>query len=177
MFCWFFRLRISHAADVDKSLSLLTKRHVNNCTCCREFYNLCQWLGEDLPREAAGMRDKIPTSLSKRILEGVGSGKPKTYRVRSKLRPVAAAACIALIIAAGVLLVARRRPNRSAEETEQPAARLVNLVGQDPSGTAAELLEEPLATEWQNIVEDTESAVRFLLACVPVDITDTEADR
>jgi len=167
MFCWFFRLRISHAADVDKSLSLLTKRHVNNCTCCREFYNLCQWFSEDLSRE----------SLSKRILEGVGSGKPKTYRVRSKLRPVAAAACIALIIAAGVLLVARRRPNRSAEETEQPAARLVNLVGQDPSGTAAELLEEPLATEWQNIVEDTESAVRFLLACVPVDITDTEVDR
>jgi len=30
MFCWFFRLSISHAADVDKSLSLLTKRHVNN---------------------------------------------------------------------------------------------------------------------------------------------------
>ncbi len=177
MFCWFFRLKISHAADMDKSLSLLTKRHVDSCTRCREFYNLCQWFSENLPREAAGLRDRISASLSKRILEGVGSEKPKTYKVRSKLRPIAAAACIALIISAGVLLVARRRPNRAADETEQPATGLVKLVGQEPSGRVAELFEEPLATELQNIVEDTESAVRFLLACVPVDITDAERDR
>jgi hypothetical protein len=49
------------------------------------------------------------------------------------------------------------------------------LVEEDPASGLAALLEKPLANELQNLVDDTESAVRFLLTCVAVDIADDES--
>jgi len=143
MFCRFFRLVISHALDGDKQLSGLTKRHVRTCAGCDQFYKTCQWLADDLRREAAIVSHEGGCEvLSGRILAAVTCRRRETYKVGIKLWPIITAACVGL-----------------------------NLPKSWPR-----LIETPLASEFKNIMYDTESAVRFLIACVAVDIANTEVE-
>lgn len=175
MFCWFFRLAISHTTDADKPLSAATKRHADRCPDCREFYHLCRSLAEDLRREVAAFSRDTPAKLSERIMRNVAGTETQTSNIRILLRPIAVAACIALIALASVFVSVQRRHIQHKNEIAKTVATFRNLVGRDLSPELAELVEKPLAGELQNIVRDTESAARFLWTCVAVDVTFTEA--
>ena len=59
--------------------------------------------------------------------------------------------------------------DRDSDEYEQGVDIIRNLVKENlPSA-----LPEPLADEVENLTRDSESAVRFLVACVTVDPTET----
>ena len=87
-----------------------------------------------------------------------------------------AAACVALIVLTGVLFLAVRRNGQDTNPSGrvEPVAALRALVGENFPAGWPKLIEEPLAGELNNLADDTESALRFLVACVAVDITDTE---
>jgi len=94
----------------------------------------------------------------------------------------AAAACLALIVLIGALLLVMQRNGRDIAQPKQPQMAvaiqelrtLYKQVGQDLPLTWPEVFEKPLAGEFKSLTNDTQSAVRFLVACVTVDIADTE---
>ena len=182
MFCWFFRFMISRAADGSTNVSEATRRHIRHCASCREFYQTCQSLAEDLTREAAISNVTVCERLSGRILRAIPGRRTEVHKVGIKLWIAAAAACVALIVLIGALfLVARRdeRDNVQPGQTQMADAiqglrAVYEQVGQDIPMTWPRVIEQPLATEFESLVDDTESAVRFLVACVTVDISGAE---
>ena len=180
---------ISHAVDGDSRLSEATQKHIRHCASCREFYEICLSLGEGLTREATISSEEVSERLSARILTAMHLRRTETYKVRMRLRPMVAAACVALIVLTGVLLLLRQPEKQQPNQYEQ-AVKVIrdivvsadNLAGgslvkeQFPAGWPG-LIEEPLANELNNLADDTESALRFLVACVAVDISDTETNQ
>lgn len=171
---------ISHALDVGKRLSGLTRKHVRVCAGCRQFYETCQSLAEDLRREAAIVSHEGGRgALSGRILAAVTQRRRETYKVRIKLWPVVTAASVGLIVLTSVLFLPGRHDDRTVStpvDTNRPVRPLPNLASRSLPQDWPQLIEKPLAGEVKNLVDDTESAVRFLVACVSVNITDTEAE-
>lgn len=179
MFCSIFRFMISHAADSDSRLSETTEKHIRHCVSCREFYETCLSLGKGLAREAAISNEEVSERLSNRILMAMPHRQTEAYKVRMKMRPMVAAACVALIVLTGVLFLAVRRNGQDTNPSGrvEPIAALRDLVGENFAAKWPGLIKEPLANELNNLTNDTESALRFLVACVAVDITDTEMNQ
>lgn len=176
MFCSIFRLMISHALDGDSRLSGTTEKHIRHCASCREFYETCLSLAEGLTREAAISNQEVSERLSVSALKGMPRRRTDTYSVGLRRRRTVAAACVALIVLMVILFLAVRRDDQDTSQPGQvePVAALRALVGEDFATVWPGLIEEPLAVELNNLADDTESALRFLVACVAVDITDTE---
>jgi hypothetical protein len=182
MVCWLFRLMISHTADKDEQPSDIIREHICNCADCRQFYKTCQSLGERLTREALISNSPTPRRLKENILNAIPSQRTKTHKVVIKLWIAAAAACLALIIVTAASLIVM---NQNGRKDVPPDPQQMNLaiqglrsvykqVGRDLPTTWPRVIEEPLTSEFQNLANDTESAVRFLVACVAVDIADTK---
>ncbi len=171
MFCWFYRLMISNAMDGAGGLSVGTRRHIRRCTTCREFHQSCLSLGEDLRREATIPNSQSSTRLSKRVMAAVSNHGAETYKLPVNWRPVAAAASIAIAVLVGALFLASRQTEPPSPEPAR-TAEIPNLMRYEiPTAAWAGLVERPLAGEVKNLADDTESAVRFLVACVAVDPT------
>ncbi len=182
MVCWLFRLMISHTADKDNQPSDIIQEHMCNCADCREFYKTCQSLGERLTREALISNSRTSSRLNDHILNAIPTQRTETQKVRMKLWIAAAAACLALIVLIGASLLVIKHNGRNNVQPN-PAQMTVAIqelrsvyrqVGQDLSITWPQVIEEPLANEFENLTNDTESAVRFLVACVAVDISDAK---
>jgi hypothetical protein len=181
MVCWLFRLMISHTADKDNQPSDIIREHMCNCADCREFYKTFQSLGERLTREALISDSRTSRRLNEHILKAIPSRMTETNKVRIKLWTAAAAACLALIVLIGASLLVFKpnapdivQPGRDKMTVAiQELRSIYRQVGQDLPITWPQVIEEPLANEFENLANDTESAVRFLVACVAVDIADT----
>ena len=182
MVCWLFRMMISHTADKDNQPSDIIQEHMFNCADCTEFYKTCQSLGERLTREALISNSRTSSRLNDHILNAIPSRRTETHKVGMKLWTAAAAACLALIVLVGASLLAMKRngQNNAQPSQVQMAVAIQELrtlykqVGQDLPLTWPGVIEEPLANEFENLTNDTQSAVRFLVACVTVDVADTE---
>jgi len=176
MFCPIFRLMISHAVDSDSQLAGTTEKHIRHCASCREFYKTCLSLAEGLTREAAISNQEVSERLSVSVLKRMPRRRTETYSVGLRRRRTVAAACVALIVLMGILFLAVRRDDQDAGPPGQvePIAELRALVGEDFAAGWPGLIKEPLANELNNLTNDTESALRFLVACVAVDISGAE---
>ena len=168
--------------DGDSQPSGTTQKHIRHCASCREFYEICLSLGEGLTREAAISNQEVSEQLSARVLKGMSRRRIDTYSVALKMRLMVAAACVALIVLIGALFLALSRDDKGNGRPNQIEVAAViqelraayELVGQDLPGALPGVIERPLAGELNNLADDTESAVRFLVACVAVDIADAE---
>jgi len=171
MFCWLFKLMISHAVDRNGKLSGTTQKHIGRCAGCREFYQSCLSLGEGLTREAAISNCDVSERLSDRILSVVSGQETKEYKVTVKLWPIVTAACLALAVLIGALYLVTSDGDQDVAESD-PVAAYRKLAEEEFASSWSGLNTRPLAGELDNIAEDTASAVRFLVACVNVDIAD-----
>jgi len=158
MHCWFFRLMISGAADSDKQIGLLTSRHMAHCASCRQFHQSCGVLDEGLRSEAADP-GRTTGPLTAQILAGLTKVRPRRRRLPAGA-VFAAAACVALAALTGVLVT----QNRELPSPPPP----VTLAGTYPAITWPHLIESPLETEVKKITSNTESGIRFLVACLNV---------
>lgn len=182
MFCWFYKFMISHVQDEGSSPSGITEKHIRRCADCRQFYKTCQSLGEQLTLEASSST-QMSGRLSEHILRAVAGRHTKSYKVGMKFWISAVAACLALIVLIGALLLLTRRddgrgdiqPGRPQMNVAiQELRNIYDQVGRDLPATWPQLIERPLANELENLTNDTQSAVRFLAACVTVDIVEIE---
>lgn len=168
MFCWFFRLMISGAADADNRLSRLTRWHVRRCAACRKFRGVCLLLDDGL-RSHPGASSTSAARLSERVAASVGALQQREVHTRVRLRPLLAAACVTLLLLAGAFTALRRHGGQGVKpERAKPVSGLIALVTEDLPFGWSQMIEVPLTGELRNLTDDTESAVRFLVACVPV---------
>jgi len=113
------------------------------------------------------------------------SRRTEKHKVGVKLWISATAACLALAVLIGALLLVAQRDHRNNGQPNgaQMAAGIQELravyekVGQDIPKTWPAVIEEPLTNELESLTNDTESAVRFLVACVTVDIAGSAANQ
>jgi hypothetical protein len=168
MFCWYFKYLISRAADSNRQLSQRTRNHIEHCEMCRKFYSLCRSMDASLREQADNPDSKLSGRLKERIINSVSEKKVKTYKVDIRLRTVLAAAAVIAVVLAGIFVLSLNREKTVPQSDIGLAGRFERL-----SGIASDLpglIESPLATEIDNIEEDTESAVRFLIDCVSIRI-------
>ena len=166
MFCRFFKIMISHAAVVGRPPGHITQRHMERCESCRRFYESCRFLGDGLRAEAMDLSSACKQRIE-RIKKGLAGPSRRTRYIPIRLRYFAAAACMALAATAAVMFMSR--PPEPRPPVEEPGIPFSDLFVTDLQTTWSGLLEEPLAGEMNSLARDTESAIRFLVACVDVD--------
>ena len=170
---------ISHVQDKDGSPSGITEKHIRHCPDCRRFFNTCRSLNKRLTQEAAVLNKRLPKRMSQHILSAINDQGTRTHKVRINFWMSAAAACLALIILIGVLLLLTRQDDGRERMTPsrpqmnvaiQELRKVYDQVGRDLPATWPQLIERPLAGEYEKLTNDTQSAVRFLAACINVDV-------
>jgi len=171
MLCWFFRFMISDAVDAENRLSSATQRHVRRCAACRAFYQASLSLGEGLRSEAAAFDEDLPAQFAQRVFEAEPAGADQTYKFHGRrLRPVLAAACIVVVGSLVAVFLALSQDAPAPVEPPQISG-IYRLIDDGHPTAWAGLIERPLSDEIDNLAEGTESAVRFLVACVAVNPT------
>ena len=100
--------------------------------------------------------------------------RPETYKLVIKWwLVIAAAACIAVLASIGILLLTRSEKVPDSNRYAEGKKIIYDLVEKNLPTAWPESVESPLADEFENLTRDTESAVRFLVACITVDPTET----
>jgi len=162
MFCWFFRFMISSATDSGSAIDRWTSRHVAHCASCGQFLQSCRTIDVRLRSEAAGWQRGSEQPAHPILPNFAGMQLPShSYRIHAAL---AAAACLAITAA---VMLSLTMPAR------QPEASAPTMTAIIPASTPwatkwAELIKNPLAVEAENLTSDTESSIRFLVACLDV---------
>jgi hypothetical protein len=172
MFCWYFKLTISHSYDIDKPVVGITKNHIDKCTECRQFHKVCGSLKKTLPEEAKIMGQKYPSVSMERIIQGISESPANSLTVRNKFRLIAIAAMIAFVFSLGIVFFPSERNDEKNDNYNKAVTEVVSMISFDREGILSELIEEPLDTELQNIIADAESAAYFLFSCVGVNEDD-----
>ena len=171
MLCWLFRFMISDAADNESNLSPATQRHVDKCSDCKSFYETSLSMGQTLKRQAAELNEDLPAHFAQRVLEAAPDRTDRTYKIAPKSWHLAlAAACIVIVASLTVPLLTLNQPDPPQHETARTDG-LYRLIDDGNPAALAGLVERPLSNEIDNLAESTESAVRFLVACVAVNPT------
>ena len=182
MFCWFYRWKISDTFDGDGSLPDRCRRHLLQCDRCREFFKTSIALGEQLSLEAALTCPDVPAQLRQRIALTVSSSNRKTPKPPFGIRRRVAAACVAvaLLMTALFAVTAHRRAGGPDVEVVPASAMLQSIFYTDemtvdnlPESVGG-FVERPLAGQLETIAKQTESAVKFLIACTTVQIPGPE---
>ena len=172
MFCWFFKLTISHSCDVDKPVGGITRNHIDKCAECRHFHKACGSLKKALPEEAKIMEQKYPSVSTEKIMQGISESPANSMIVRNKFRPIAIAAIIVLVFSLGIALFQSERHNEKNNNFDQAVNEVAGMINFNRERILSELIEEPLDTELQNIIADAESAAYFLFSCAGVNEED-----
>jgi len=171
MFCWFYKLNISHSYDVNKPIIGITKKHIDKCPECRHFYKVCGSLKKTLPEEAKIMGQKYLSVSMEKIMQGISGSPENSLTVRNKFRPIAIAAMIVFVFSLGIVFFQSERHNEK-NNFDKVVNEVAGMISFDREGILSELIEEPLDTELQNIIADAESAAYFLFSCVGVNEED-----
>jgi hypothetical protein len=170
MWCSIYRFMISHAADEGRKPSPMTLRHIDGCDSCRRFYEQCLMISTELKRDTDDRPMEQAGEYARRVAAAIPE-KQLTHKRQLKFRPLAAAACIGLVFI-GALIFFAVRPDRPVQRSSQTP-----VVQQISAGDILAVLNRPLADplsgELKQITNEADSAVKFIIACVNVDIANT----
>jgi hypothetical protein len=178
MLCSLFRFMISHAVDAGNQPGHVTARHLQTCSSCEEFYNFCRQLDANLPAEAEVLNCDVSAALHENILHRIDKNETESFKPHIQFWPLAAAAVlIVFILLGGIYYFKGQQP--AGPQINQDNPNLITFTNELPGFVTSntiltgtnDIIENQLKVEFQNISDDTESAVRFLFACVNVDIT------
>ncbi len=164
--------------DGNGKLPRAAERHIRHCAPCREFHNDCLSLAYGLRTEVAVSNNQVSSRLNQRILSAIQNRQiVLTNRPRVvKLWPIAAAASVILFVLVGALFLAKHHRGQNGGENEPTfvISGITDLAEGNFARPWSQLIEKPLASELQNLQNDTQSAVRFLVTCVAVNVTTPE---
>ena len=177
MLCWFYKWKISDTFDGDGSLSDGCRRHLLQCNHCRQFFKSSIALGERLSLEAALTCPDVPAQLRQRIALTVSSSNRKTLKPPFSIRRSVAAACVAAVLMTALFAVTAHRRGGGSDVEVVPASAMLQSIFYTDEMTVDNLpesvggfVERPLAGQLEAIAKQTESAVKFLIACTTVEM-------
>ncbi len=182
MFCWSYRWKISGTLDDGGSLSDRCRRHLLQCQRCGEFFKSSIAIGERLSLEAAMTSPDIPAQLRQRIALTISNSNRKTSKPPVNIPRSVVAACVmaAVLMTALFAVTARRRspdPDigiAQASATLQSIFHAEELTVENLPESPGGFVERPLTGQLEAIARQTESAVKFLIACTAIEIPDAE---
>jgi hypothetical protein len=140
-------------------------------------------LGKRLRREAISSGEQTYSRLSGRVLGAILARRTDTYSINVKLWIAAAAACFALFfLLSSLLMVGQRADEQNIIQAKQPQMSeaieelriIYRQVGRELPIINPGEIEKPLENEFKSLTNDTQSAVRFLVACINVEIADAK---
>ena len=164
MFCSVYKWLISQALDSGKNVSKPVSRHLRHCSSCREFAAFCGELKEKATQEKIDFLDKADEALNKKIISSLAKDTATSEAISRKpfLRPVLAAASMALIIFSGIFIFNTINKDRST-----PSGSLFSLSAVDvPVENVLGKIDSPIQDEILSLKETMRIASEFLYACV-----------
>ena len=184
MFCWFFKLLISHNLDNKIENSHFVEKHIADCKSCCQFYNYAKNLEDKLIKDAKSLQAEIfqgtvDTTKFKQVVEAVRH----TTKIKSAL--LAAAACITIaVIFSAVLNIQKTNETKKlkqikSQETLKFALSTHNLITdniqtQDSALKLVQVMAKPYKNEIDTIKNETKTALIFLVSCIDVHIDNNQ---
>jgi hypothetical protein len=184
MWCFIYRLMLSHAMDRDTALPRWTWQHIRSCASCRRYFANLSSLHERLPRAAPLRVVPLSPNLGERAWAIARAESRRTGKNQHTLRRAtpmlawasAAAACLLFIIA--LFFCFPDGPDNPQGSTDEMVTAMdswtdlgamlqgMDLAGED-SAALRELLANPLAVEAERLAEDAESIKKIITAFLP----------
>jgi hypothetical protein len=164
MFCSIYKWLISQALDSGKNVSKPVNRHLHNCSSCREFAAFCGELKVRTDKEKIEFLERKEEALNQKIISALAKDTaPRNIPSRKPLlRPVLAAASLALIIFSGIFIF-----NTANRDQAVPSDSLFSLSAVDvPVDSVLMKIDSPLQDEILSLKETMKTASEFLYACV-----------
>ena len=153
MFCSIYKWFISQALDSGKNVSKSVNRHLHHCSSCREFAAFCGELKERTDKEKSYFLERKEAALNKKIISALAKDTaPKKIPSRKPLlRPVLAAASLALIIFSGIFIF-----NTTTRDNAVPSESLFSLSSVDvPVDNVLMKIDSPLQNELLSLKDMT----------------------
>jgi len=191
MFCFIYRMLISHALDGNKPASQRTLRHISHCPACRRFHKSNLILQQQLRRDTPVSQAAFASYLNDRVMSEIDQQVPYTTEtVRpgwafSKAAQVAACAA-ALLIALLAYHVYESGPQEHTQTVQRNPAILPSAMASNESLIARlvqvdpdlwqQLVDTPLIDECSRLAADVDAARNFLMTCLPMQLNGTEED-
>jgi hypothetical protein len=170
MFCWFYRLTISHSNDVDRPVPKITERHISKCSDCRDFYLACNSIGQALSAEAKLINRNYPSLSNDYIMQNIAESRANNSVHKMRYRPIAIAAGIVLVLVLSLVFIPTGQEPENIDNLDDAIADLTGIINPQRGDALTRMIEEPMKIEFQNIIGDTKSAANFLLTCVDIEI-------
>jgi hypothetical protein len=190
MFCFVYRLLISHAEDQDRPVGPSVQNHCSGCPACRHYFNETRALARGLRQPEVIDDSARATEFNQRILSTLdrrhNDPAPSLVAPRIFRTPAVAAATVGLLIAVGSLLYISHRHNDSiAPETlsrmQQDIQAFILPGGSPLPGAMAwqqpddwsQWVETPMSRELDHIIGDATAAADALLTCLSLGYAQT----
>jgi len=191
MFCFIYRMLISHALDGDKPASQRTLRHISSCPACRRFYKSNLILQQQLRRDVPVSRPAFASYLNDRVMSEIdqqGLHTTETVRLGWAFgKVVQTAACAAALLIAMLayhvyengpqeyMPTGQHDPTIFSSAIDSNESVIVRLVQANP-GLWHQLVDTPLVGECSRLAADADAARSFLMECLPVQLNSPEED-
>jgi len=184
MFCWFFKLLISHNLDNKIENSSFVEKHIAACKSCCQFYNYAKNLEDKLIKDAKSLQTKAaPTTVDITKFKQVAEAVHHTTKIKAAL--LAAAACITIaVIFSAVLNIQKANETKKlkqakSQETLKYALSTHNLITdniqtQDSASKLVQVMAKPYKNEIDTIKNETKTALIFLVSCLEVHIDNNQ---
>ena len=191
MFCFIYRMLISHALDGNKPASQRTLRHISHCPRCRRFHKSNLILQQQLRHDVPVSRPAFASYLTDRVMSEINRREPHTTRtVRlnwalGKAAQVAACAAV-LMIAILTYHVYEDSPQEHTQTAQHNPAILLSTMVSNESVIARlvqvnpdlwrQIVDTPLIDECSRLAADVDAAQNFLMTCLPVQLNGSDED-
>ena len=184
MFCWFFKLLISHNLDNKTKNSRFVEKHIAVCKSCGQFYSYAKNIEDKLIEDAKILQAE--TSLGTVDItkfKQVANPVHHTTKMKSALIAVAACITIALIFSAAINIQKAGETKRLKQAKSQETLKYVlsthnlitdNLHGPDSASKIAQAMAKPYKNEIDTIKNETKTALMFLVSCVEININNNQ---
>lgn len=185
MFCFLYKIWISHILDNDKPLPALVKRHVIRCDRCRTVARQLSFVHQNLSLEAPISQRVFAVFLREKIMKTISNHKPAadvsmpekprrslTHTMTFRLTTAAACLIIFWSVALNILTDTTPEPDPDMDITKV-VPQMVAISQEIPVAQSLssdipqlqELIEAPITTELEMLQRDAENVTRSLLGC------------
>jgi len=184
MFCWFFKLLISHNLDNKTKNGAFVEKHIACCESCSQFYDSAKKLEDRFIQDAKSLQAQTePATIDITKFKQPETSVHQTTKIKSAL--IAAAACIAIaIIFSAALNIQKANETKKLKQAKSKETlkyvlsthKLIADKLQDNSSASklAQVMAKPYENEIDIIKNETETALKFLVSCVKINIEDNQ---
>jgi len=175
MWCFWYRMLISHTLDKGTSPGRFVQRHLGRCGGCRSFYKQGLVLEERLREAAPAGGEAFGEYLRERVMKRLAERETGPVRPAVFGRParwMGLAAGVLIVLGAGLFYGLRETPPPSSNPPGPTLGTAIRELSQEVElavqRVQAEFHMVSVAAEYERLAADVQSAASFLSSCLPL---------